>query len=93
MTNLRKAAAYRPCQVRLQGCMSEPCVLAHVRLIGISGMGLKAPDALGCHACDNCHRAYDQRGRGEAADEVELAFLRGVMRTQATLIKEGLIKW
>lgn len=91
--NLRKAAAHRVCQVRLPGCMNEPCVLAHVRLIGVSGMGIKAPDLLGAHACDNCHRAYDQRGRGQIADEVELAFLRGVVRTQSMLIKEDIVKW
>jgi hypothetical protein len=93
MADLRKAAAWRSCQVRLAGCQSEPCVLAHVRLIGVSGLGIKAPDLLGCWACDSCHRAYDTRGRGDAADDVELAFLRGVMRTQAQLIREGVVKW
>lgn len=91
--NLRKAAAHRTCQVRLDGCQHEPTCLAHVRLIGVSGLGIKAPDLLGAWACDACHKAYDTRGRGDAADAVELAFLRGVMRTQSALIKEGVITW
>lgn len=90
-TRLRAEAAYRNCQVRLDGCRDEPCVLAHVRLSGVSGMGIKAPDFLGAWACDSCHRAYDTRGIGAAADEIELAFLRGVIRTQDTLCAEGKI--
>lgn len=93
MTNLRAAAADRDCQVRLEGCLGGPCCLAHVRIIGISGMGKKAEDLLGAHACDNCHKLYDTRGRGPEADEIERAFLRGVMRTQNKLIKEGVVKW
>lgn len=90
-TKLRAEAAYRSCQVRLSGCLSEPCVLAHVRLSGVSGMGIKAPDICGAWACDTCHRAYDTRGSGPEADEIELAFLRGVIRTQDTLCSEGAI--
>jgi hypothetical protein len=89
--NLRQKAACRMCQVRLDGCQHEPCVLAHVRLIGVSGMGIKAPDQLGAWACDSCHKAYDTRGRGPKADAIELDFLRGVIRTQAQLIREGVM--
>ena len=93
-TDLRKAAAHRQCQVRLTGiCLTEPTCLAHVRLVGISGMGLKAPDALGAHCCDACHKAYDQRGSGPEADAIELDFLRGVIRTQNLLIKEEVVRW
>lgn len=88
-TRLRQEAAYRSCQVRLDGCRDEPCVLAHVRLIGVSGFGIKADDFLGAWACDNCHSAYDTRGSGAAADEIELAFLHGVIRTQSVLCAEG----
>lgn len=88
-TKIRQEAAHRNCQVWLDGCISEPCVLAHVRLIGVSGLGIKAPDVCGAWACDACHRSYDTRGCGPEADEIELMFLRGVIRTLAILVAEG----
>ena len=88
-TKLRQEAAHRSCQVWLDNCMTEPCVLAHVRLVGVSGMGIKAPDVCGAWACDNCHRSYDTRGSGPEADAIELAFLRGVIRTLDILVSEG----
>lgn len=90
MTDLRKAARGRPCMVRLPGiCNHDPdtTVLAHVRLIGVSGMGTKAHDALGTWACSDCHYHCDN-----VRDPlVRIAFYEGVIRTQAQLIKEGLI--
>jgi len=68
-------------------------VLCHVRIIGISGMGLKAPDLLGAWGCSDCHDVVD--GRAQCAlspDDVENAFLRGVIRTQAELIRLGKVK-
>lgn len=94
MGNLRKEAADRSCQVRLPICTGYPTVLAHVRLSGISGMGIKAPDALGAWACDACHKAYDIHGSTNLdRDFVDKCFLEGVMRTQYKLIKEGKITW
>lgn len=91
-TRIRQEAAYRECTVRLPGCQSEPCVLAHVRLSGVSGMGIKAPDVCAAFACDHCHRAYDTRGSGPEADAIELAFLHGVIRTLDVLYGEGVIR-
>jgi hypothetical protein len=89
--SLRKLAAHRVCQVRMPGiCTGGPCVLAHVRLAGLSGMGIKIPDALGAWACDACHRAYDTHDRTKhQRDTVDKWFLEGVMRTQYALIREG----
>jgi hypothetical protein len=95
--DLRKEARGRDCMVRLEGvCCGDPetTVLGHVRLIGISGMGLKAPDQLGAWVCKSCHQACDSlqwNGARFEREYVELAFLRGVMRTQAVLIREGKI--
>jgi len=89
--NLRPFAAYQECQVRLPGCTTYPCVLAHVRIVGSSGLGMKISDIVGAHACDHCHRAYDTRGRGDRAKAIELAFLRGVARTMDSLARRGLI--
>ena len=89
MTDLRKLARGQPCQVRLPGiCNGDPAttVLAHVRMVGISGMGLKSADLLGSHACSACHTACDT----DRSHEVD--FLRGVIRTQAKLIKQGVVR-
>ncbi len=58
---------------------------------GLSGVGMKAPDLFGAWGCSVCHEQVDRTGRGDS--EVQLAFLQGVIRTQAILAKEGKITW
>lgn len=93
--DLRKEARGRACMVRLVGICnhnSETVVLAHVRLPGVSGMGIKAPsDILGAWACSACHDAIDRRDTHTALtrDEVRLAHYEGMARTIAQLAKEG----
>jgi hypothetical protein len=93
--NLRKAARGRGCMIRLPGICnhnSETTVLAHVRLAGVSGMGLKADDLLGAWACSACHHAIDRRSHTDLdRDAVRLAHLEGMVRTIAQLRKEGLV--
>lgn len=94
--NLRKAAKGRACMVRLEGICnhnSETVVLAHIRLQGVSGMGLKAPDALGAWCCSNCHAEVDGQTHksGMTRDELRLAHFEGMARTIWQLHKEGLI--
>jgi hypothetical protein len=93
--NLRKAAQGRGCMVRLPGICnhnSETTVLAHVRLAGVSGIGLKADDLLGAWACSACHDAVDRRSHTDLdRDYVRLAHLEGMVRTIAQLRKEDLI--
>lgn len=93
--NLRKAAKGRACTVRLPCCNhnSETVVLAHIRLAGVSGMGMKAPDLLGAWACSACHDAIDRRDHTDLdRDFVRLAHFEGMARTIAQLVKEGLVK-
>jgi hypothetical protein len=82
--------------VRLTGiCNHDPntVVLAHIRMMGISGMGLKADDLLGAWACSSCHDAIDRRSHTDLdRDFVKLAHLEGVMRTISILRREGKIK-
>ena len=83
--NLRKLARGRPCMVRIPGVCDgggETTVLAHYRLAGTCGVGMKSPDLLGAWACAPCHAAAGDRGP-------ELAV--AVMRTQAKLIEEGVL--
>lgn len=54
MADLRKAARGRECQVRIPGVCngnSETSVLAHIRLAGLCGTGIKPPDLIATIAC------------------------------------------
>ena len=93
---LRKAAKDRGCTVRIPGVCnfnSATTVLAHIRLTGVSGMGMKSPDLLGAWACNACHDEIDGRTRnsGMTRDELRLAHYDGMARTIMQLHKEGLV--
>lgn len=94
--NLRKAAKDRPCMVRIPSvCTHDVCtvVLAHFRMSGVSGMGIKSDDLLGAWACHACHAEIDGQTRrsGMSRDELRLAHLEGMVRTIAVLRREGLV--
>lgn len=94
--NLRDTARGRECQVRLPGICnfnSETTVLAHARLAGVTGVGQKAPDVCGAHACSACHDEIDRRTQVLERDFVLLAFYEGIVRTLALLAREGSLKW
>jgi hypothetical protein len=78
--------------IRLPGiCNHDPdtTVLAHVRLIGVSGMGMKSPDLLGAWACSACHDVVDRRVKTNIdIGEIRLAHLEGMVRTINQLIRE-----
>lgn len=88
MTNLRKLAKGRECQIRLAGICNhnpETVVLAHLRMMNLSAMGKKAPDWLGAWACSACHSCVDTHHDAQT----QLDFAKAVFRTQAILFKEG----
>ncbi len=93
--DLRKEAKGRGCMVRLPGVCnhnSATTVLAHCRVAGISGMGIKSSDLIGSWACSACHDAIDRRAHMDLdRDYVRLAHFEGMARTIAQLIKEGKI--
>jgi hypothetical protein len=93
--NLRKIAKGKPCMVRLPDVCNhndETTVLAHIRMAGISGMGIKADDLLGAWACSACHDTIDRRSNTDLdRDYVRLAHLEGMARTIAQLRKYDLI--
>lgn len=101
MSTLSKLARGEPCQIRLEGiCNHDPAttVLCHVRLIGVSGMSLKAPDILAAWGCSACHAACDVSpppdDDTEALRDYEkrrAALLEGMARTQYQLIRRGLL--
>jgi hypothetical protein len=90
VTDLRKLARGKPCMVRVPGvCNGNPetTVLCHLRMVGISGMGMKANDLLGAWGCSDCHRYVDTHGI-----DGRTALLEGIARTQAYLLHEGIIE-
>ncbi|MDE2107100.1 MAG: DUF1364 domain-containing protein [Patescibacteria group bacterium] len=89
--NLRKLARGKPCMVRLPCCNHNPetTVLAHYRLAGTCGTGLKPPDALGAWSCSACHDECDRRTRRFENDFVRHAHAEGVLRTMYALIQDG----
>lgn len=94
--NLRKAAAGEPCLIRVPGeCRRDDAytVLAHVRLIDISGMSLKAPDEIAALGCDRCHDICDGRvpTLTYTYDERRQMLLEGFARTVARRIEQGYI--
>jgi hypothetical protein len=96
MTDLRKQARGRECQVRYPGLCSfdtETVVLAHIRMAGITGGAQKAPDIMGAWACFRCHQEADRVTQLLSPEDAKRWFLDGVFRTQLQLINEGLVKW
>lgn len=92
--NLRKLARGKPCMVRLPCCNGNPetTVLAHYRLAGTCGAGMKPDDEQAAWACSACHDECDRRTRKLEADFVRLAHAEGVFRTQQEirrLVKSG----
>lgn len=89
--NLRKLAQGKPCMVRLPGCNGDPAttVLAHYRLAGYTGLGIKPDDfAFGAWCCSACHDLCDGRVKTDIDRAVlRLAHAEGVMRSMAEIRK------
>ena len=96
MSKIRKSARGQQCQIMLAGICNhnpETVVLAHYRMAGTCGMGMKPSDIQAAYACSRCHDASDGRLKTDLSpDELQTAFAEGVMRTQQILIKQGLLK-
>lgn len=96
MSKLTEAARGMDCQIRLpRVCNFNPdtTVLAHYRLAGTCGMGMKPPDLLGAWACSSCHDRVDLRIFDDfTQQELDLAHAEGVMRTLNELIRRGKLK-
>lgn len=87
--NLRNCARGMPCMIRIPNvCNGNPetTVLCHLRMAGISGMGLKANDLLGAWGCSSCHTYVDTHGI-----DGRTALLEGMARTQALLLERGYV--
>lgn len=91
--NFRKEARGRDCQLRIPGVCNfnpETTVLAHYRMSGSCGTGIKPDDAQGAFSCSSCHDAVDSRFKTPfSIDELRLFHAEGVFRTQQILRDEG----
>lgn len=93
-----RSAKGQPCAARFPGiCNGNPETTVWAHLNGHAfgkGMGTKAHDVLGFHACSDCHSYYDT-GHGTKAwlsDDVLLeCVLSAVCETWVRLIREGTI--
>lgn len=96
MSKITESARGEQCTVRLPGVCNrnpETVVLAHYRLPGHCGTGIKPPDFMGAYACSDCHDICDGRAKTDLdADEIQTAFAEGVMRTLVLLHEKGLVK-
>lgn len=97
MSKIRQSARDKPCQVRLIGiCNGNPetTVLAHFRDLSLgSGVGLKTADLFGAFCCSSCHDYLDGRAKTfYTKEDLRMAHMIGVLRTQKILLDEGLIK-
>lgn len=87
--DLRSFAKGKPCMVRLPTvCNGNPetTVLAHYRLAGLCGTGMKPNDLVAAWACSTCHDECDRRTRVLERDSVRLAHAEGMARTLDELI-------
>jgi hypothetical protein len=82
--------------IRVPGCCvgrNDTTVLCHVRMIEIPSKNAPGMDFLGAWGCFACHAVVD----GQAASDLTFAqrrllLLEGVMRTQADLLKRGVVR-
>lgn len=91
---ITKAARGRDCTVRLPGCPNntETTVLAHYRLAGTCGMGIKPNNLQAAFCCAWCHDRIDGRAKYDMPrDEIRLYHAEGVFRTVDILVAEGKI--
>jgi hypothetical protein len=95
--DLTKLARGEECDIRVPGiCTGNPqtVVCCHLRMSGISGYGIKAPDVLAAHGCQACHDYVDGRTQGtHTHEERRSMLLEGMARTQYKLIKRGILRW
>jgi len=94
---LLREARDRPCQIRVPGfCLGtyETTVACHVRMIGLSGFGMKSDPIFCAWGCFNCHQVVDGQRKSEfSAAERRQMLIEGMIRTQAILVNEGKIRW
>lgn len=96
MTNLRQYAEGQQCLIRVPHVCNgrtDTTVLCHLRMIGISGIGMKSPDVLAAFGCSACHDFVDGRSNAGPLAERRTLLLEGVARTIQFLVSKGVLTW
>jgi len=97
MPDLRKLARNQPCLIRVPiVCNGNPdtVVLCHIRMIELSGTGIKAPDVFATFGCSACHAVCDGQQKSEYSySERRLMLLEGMVRTQLWLLDQGILSF
>lgn len=90
MSALTDLARGKPCMVRLPCCNGNPdtTVLAHYRMAGTCGAGMKPDDWQGAWACGACHDECDERTHLFERDFVRLAHAEGMIRTLYRIVRD-----
>lgn len=92
-TKITKSARGKDCQVRVMGVCrgdTETTVFAH---LNGGGMGRKHSDLHGAYACRDCHAWLDgEYVKDSTREQRDFEHMQGIIRTQAILLSEGLIK-
>ncbi len=70
----------------------ETTILAHYRLAGLCGTGMKPIDLIGAWACSDCHNAIDDGKAAYTREQLDLMHLEGMCRTITALHKLGKLK-
>jgi len=96
MTNLKRKAQGRECQIRSPKCNHDPetTVLCRVHKPSISGgIGLKGNDMLASWGCSSCRDYVNGRGNMSLYSRIErdIFLYEGVFRTLKILLDEGKI--
>lgn len=95
MSKLRKSARGQPCTLQIfPYCQEdrETVVLCHLNSLA-KGMALKSQDYFAVYGCNICHDIIDgRRPTLIEKDEILKCQMRGLERTWAIMIDEGLIQ-
>jgi hypothetical protein len=86
-----KSAKGQDCQIRTPFCNHNPDTVVFCHLNG-AGMGEKMQNIHGAYGCSKCHDAVDGRIGVLYPNELKLDHLRGVIRTQELMIRNGVLK-
>lgn len=96
MSKIRKSAQDKPCDVRLPGICNfdnSTTVAAHIRIAGVTGVGMKPSDLLTVRACSACHDVMDGRVKTDFnPDFIRMCVYEGHLRTLIEYEKEGVVK-
>lgn len=98
-TPVRVSARGQDCTLQFPGCRNdrETVVLAHLRMFGGGGVGMKPSDLEGVYACAWCHDRADGRVnwiRTEAGQHFDYweSIARALVRTHRALHAAGIVK-